>query len=133
VQLVGSFYDIEDSGGAAWRTMFIDAMAQGQLRYSFAGRLTFVAAIPLGVSFLVPIEDIPSSANLKLLGGRIEGRSLPFFTFGLNVALRVDIVSGFHLLLRPAELLVLVPLQELLSDIKVLPRYGATVFLGWEF
>jgi hypothetical protein len=133
VVLAGSFYAIEDFSGGTWRSMFIDAMVQGQLRYSFTERLTLVTALPLGVSFLIPVEEIPSSANLKILGGRIEGGSLPFFTFGLSAALRVDIISGFHILLRPVEVLVLVPLKETYGGNKVLPRYGATVFLAWEF
>ncbi len=133
VQLSGVFYDLEDSGGGAASTMWIDALASGQLRFQLHRRVVLMAALSLGVSFLQLIDDVPADADFKLLGGAIEGSSIPFFAAGIAVALRVNIVSGFHIVLRPADVLLLVPFSELLSDNKVLPRYGVALLLGWEF
>jgi hypothetical protein len=128
----GSFYAIADTEGHEYEAMFVDALAQVRLGIGLVKRLTLVAAIPLGASFLAPTEKIPN-VELKLLGGRLEGGSFPFFAFGAAVGLRVDIVAGLHLLVRPADVIVLVPLKETYGSGKVFPRYAANLLLGWEF
>lgn len=133
VRLNGNFYSMESVEGNKYRAMFIDALAFAHVRLSLAKRIVIIVALPLGASFLVPVEDTPSSEEMKLIGGRIIGESIPFFSVGLNAAMRVNIISGFHILLRPAELLLLVPLRKIYSNNKVLPRYSATLLLGWEF
>ncbi|MFH1434336.1 MAG: tetratricopeptide repeat protein [Pseudomonadota bacterium] len=133
IQLGGVFYDLEDSGGSAYSTMLLDVLVSGQLRFQLHRRVVLMAALSLGASFLQLIDDVPADADFKLLGGAIEGSSIPFFAAGIAVALRVNIVSGFHVVLRPADVLLLVPFSELPGDNKVLPRYGVALLLGWEF
>ena len=133
IQLSGVFYDLKESGGRTYSTMLLDLLVSGQLRFQLHRRVVLLAALSLGVSFLQLIDDVPADADFKLLGGAIEGSSIPFFAAGIGISLRVNIVSGFHIVLRPADVLLLVPFSELLSDNKVLPRYGVAILLGWEF
>jgi hypothetical protein len=132
-QVSGHTYAIADADGGKHSTMFTDALAFVHLRLRLTKRLVLVAALPVGFSFLSALETIPEDAELKLLGGRLEGGSLPFFSTGLSAALRINIIRGLHVLLRPVEIMLLVPLKTIYSENKVLPRYSATVFLGWEF
>ena len=132
-QVSGQPYAMAAAGGGKYSTMFTDALAFAHLRCRLMNRLVLVAALPLGFSFLSALETIPEEAELKLLGGRLAGGSLPFFSVGISAAVRVDIFRGLHVLLRPLDLMLLVPLKTLYSENKVLPRYSLTVLLGWEF
>ncbi len=132
-QVSGNTYTLAAVGGGKYSAMFTDALAFVHLRFGLTNRLVLVASLPLGFSFLSALEPIPEEAELGLLGGRLAGGSLPFFSAGFGAALRVNIVRGLHVLLRPVEVMLLFPLKKLYSDNKVLPRYSLTVFLGWEF
>ena len=132
-QVSGQPYAMAADGGGKYSTMFTDALAFAHLRCRLMNRLVLVAALPLGLSFLSALEAIPQEAELTLLGGRLAGGSLPFFAVGISAALRVNLFRGLHVLLRPLDVMLLVPLKTLYSENKVLPRYSLTVLLGWEF
>jgi hypothetical protein len=133
LQLGGMYYRMASSSGKDYGTMFIDALVFVHLRLSVHPRVVILVSLPVGASFLTPAEDIPKGEALVLLGGRIAGGGLPFFSVGLGLALRINLVSRFHLIARPADILLLVPMRKLYGDNAVLPRFSLQLLLGWEF
>ena len=133
LQLGGMYYRMAASSGDRYGTMFIDTLVFVHLRLSVHPRVVILASLPVGASFLSPAQHIPKDEELVLLGGRIAGGGLPFFSVGIGIALRINLVSRFHLIARPADVLLLVPMRKLYGDNAVLPRYSMQLLLGWEF
>lgn len=130
--LGGMFYSMAARDGGSYRSLFVDVLATARARVPLSKRVTLTVGVPVGFSFLAMLDDVPATADLPLVGGRIEGGSIPFFTTGLEGALRVNVVSGFHVVIRPVGVTLMVPLKKLYGSNKVLPRIDFALLLGWD-
>jgi len=132
IELLSSTYQMEDSSGSDWLFMFINTVAYAQIRYKLHKRLELLGAIGAGFSVLASVENVPANREMKLLGGKIEGGGFPFFTPDIELTLRINLISGLHLLFRPSHLFILVPLREVYGNSKVFPIYQMELMIGWE-
>lgn len=95
-------------------------------------RLSLEASVPLGMGVMTPIDAIPSTTEIALVGGTIEQGGLPLFDVGVGVALRIMIVSGLYVTVEPIHFHVLVPTTKWRGEAKVLTDIDFSARIGFE-
>ncbi len=96
-------------------------------------RLALEMSVPIGMVLLSPLDPIPSTTEIGLVGGTIQDGAVPLFDVGFGLALRIGIASMLYVVVQPVHLHVLVPTTTWQNDTKALTDIDMGIRLGLEF
>jgi hypothetical protein len=113
--------------------LFTTILAVPAVQVRLHERLAVEASIPMGLTLLSPLDAIPSTTEIRLVGGTIQDGAVPLFDVGFGASLRIGIVSMFYIVVQPIHLHVLVPTTTWQNDIKALVDIDMGIRLGLEF
>ncbi len=96
-------------------------------------RLAIEASVPIGMVLLAPLDRIPATTEIRLVGGTIQDGAVPLFDVGFGLALRIGIASVLYAVVQPIHLHVLVPTTKWQNDARALIDIDMGIRLGLEF
>ncbi len=130
LKLTGVEYVSGDGG--SWDAKLVDVLVVPSYQVRVHERLAVEASVPVGIAMIVPPDGMPSTARIDLLGGYMDG-TLALFDAGVGLALRVQVVSGLHLVIEPVRLHVLVPLKKWPSGTGAIVDLDIAARAGFQF